>query len=57
MTMKIYQVTIDENGDAESVILLPEETPKKRTLIVRETSEHRAKTRAETLFSLVSPAK
>lgn len=52
MSVKTYQVTLDENGEATGAIRLPDEPAKKRSLIVRETSEKRAKRAAEALFSL-----
>lgn len=52
MAAKLYQVTLDANGDAVSAIELPDESPRTRTIRIRESSEHRAKTAAEKLFSL-----
>lgn len=53
MAFKNYQVNFDENGDIESVQLLPDDpTPKKRTIVVREETERKAQRAAEALYSL-----
>lgn len=50
--MKLYQVTVDASGHAIEALVLPEEAPKNRTIRIRANSEHAAKTKAESLFSL-----
>lgn len=50
--MRLYQVTVDETGDAIAAQLLPEEPAKPRIIFVRATSSNRAKRVAESLFSL-----
>lgn len=52
MAFHQYQVTFDENGDQESVILLPDPPATKRTITVRAETEHQAERVAEDLYSL-----
>ena len=52
MASHLYQVTLDENGDAIEAHQLPDEPAKKRTIFIRETSTNKAKRKAEELFSL-----
>jgi len=47
----LYQVTLDENGDAILAQQLPDEPAKKRIIFIRDTSANRAKRAAEYLFS------
>lgn len=50
--MKLYQITLDASGHATEAIVLPDEPAKPRIIRIRATSEHAAKTKAESLFSL-----
>lgn len=53
MAFNKYQVDFDENGDVQEPILLPADpVSRKRTIIVREETSHKAKRRAEDLYSL-----
>jgi hypothetical protein len=52
MASKLYQVTLDENGDAITALELPQEPAKNRVILVREDTANKAKRRAESLFSL-----
>lgn len=52
MSIKLYQVTLDASGSAVEALVLPDEPSKRRTIRIRATSEHAAKTKAENLFSL-----
>lgn len=50
--MKQYQVTFTEDGEIESSVELPSETPRKRIVLVREATKARAERVAERLYSL-----
>lgn len=52
MAFRKYQVDFDESGNAGDAILLPDTTTKKRSIIVIEETPHKAKRRAEDLYSL-----
>jgi hypothetical protein len=51
MSFHRYQVTFDTDGEVEKVVQLPDEPARKRTIIVREETEHKARRKAEDLYS------
>jgi hypothetical protein len=51
-----YQVTFDENGDVESAVKLPDDSsPKKRVVVVLESTKTKAIKAAERFYPLVKP--
>lgn len=52
MSIKLYQVTLDANGNAVSAEPLPDEPAKNRIIFVRSTTTTKAKHLGEMLFSL-----
>lgn len=53
MAFHKYQVTFDTDGEIESVHQLPDEAPRKRTIIVREETERKAKQAAERIYPTI----
>jgi hypothetical protein len=49
-----YQVMFDVDGEVESITQLPDETPRKRAIIVREETPTKARQRAEELYTLAT---
>jgi hypothetical protein len=49
--MKLFQVTYGPDGEVLSVIELPPEEERKRTLFIRESNKNKATKAAEKLFS------
>lgn len=52
MAFHRYQVTFTADGEVESNIELPDETPQKRAIIVRAETPNAAERAAEDLYSL-----
>jgi hypothetical protein len=51
MSKKKYQVNFDESGEIVSAVRLPDEVPKKRSIIVREDTLSKAKAAAKIAYS------
>jgi hypothetical protein len=49
--MRTYQVTFDENGNVEKILRLSDPEPRKRVLVVRETSAAMAQIAAKRLYT------
>lgn len=54
MAFHKYQVDFDEDGNSQDPILLPDPPPKKRTIIVIEETPHKARRKAEDLYSIAT---
>jgi hypothetical protein len=52
MAFKKYQVSFNEDGSIEACLELPDEPPRKRTIVVREETSRKAQRVASDLYSL-----
>ncbi len=52
MAFRQYQVTFNEDGEVIETTLLPEETPRVRTITVRAETSNGAERAAEDLYSI-----